>query len=246
MVADHGSTLPGRATPSLAVRTDVLEQKPWAGYQDLKGLRIALQAPASIETYLLEQMLVRGGLQASDVEIVATLPFADMVVAFNNKAIEASMFNEPWATQLEQMGVIKKVVYADDIANVHISGLLYSETFAQNTPAARNFMVAYLRGVRDSWDADDGRRDFQHVVDVIKTHTALKDEALIRQVPPTGQNPNGHLDAAKLAAYQDWLADRGLVTQKADIEKAYDPSFVDYANGVLGPYRPVESPRRPS
>ena len=41
----------------------------------------------------------------------------------------------------------------------------------------------------------------------------------------------------------DWFAERGLVPQKADILKAYDPSFADYANAVLGPYQPVANPR---
>ena len=245
MVADHGTTLPGRATPSLAIRADVLEQQPWTGYQNLKGLRIAFQAPGGIESYLLERMLERGGLEPGDVEVIAPIPFPDMAVAFSNKAIEAAIYNEPWATQLEQMGVLKKVVYADDVATVHISGLLYSESFAHDTPAARNFMVAYLRGVRAYWDAYDGRTDFQPVVDVIKQYTQLKDEPLIRQLPPTGQNPDGYLDPAKLEAFQDWLVQRGLVTQKADLGKGYDPSFAAYANEVLGAYQPVENPRRP-
>ena len=74
---------------------------------------------------------------------------------------------------------------------------------------------------------------------------AVKDEALIRKVPPTGQSPVGYLDVATLVRYQDWLAERGAIPQKADIEKAYDPSFAEYANSVLGPYQPVEHPRRP-
>ena len=107
-------------------------------------------------------------------------------------------------------------------------------------------MVAYLRGVRDYWDAYDGRQDFQLVVDVIRKYTGLKDEALIRRMPPTGQNPNGYLDAANLASYQDWFAERGLVPQKVDVRRTLDLSFVEYANSVLGPYQPVANPRRPS
>jgi ABC-type nitrate/sulfonate/bicarbonate transport system substrate-binding protein len=170
-----------------------------------------------------------------------------MALAFANKAIDAAIYNEPWATQQEQLGIVKKVVYTDDVdPNGHVAGVLFSETFARNTPAARNYLVAYLRGVRDYWDAYDGRIDFQVVVDVLQKHTPLKDENLIRKIPPTGQNPHGYLDPAKLAAYQDWFADRALIPQKADIAKAYDQSFVDYANAVLGPYQPVENPRRPS
>jgi hypothetical protein len=81
-------------------------------------------------------------------------------------------------------------------------------------------------------------------VDVLKKYTSLKDEAVIRKVPQTGQNPNGYLDPARIAFYQDWFVDHGLVTQRADLAKALDQSFLDYANSVLGPYEPVANPHR--
>jgi NitT/TauT family transport system substrate-binding protein len=84
------------------------------------------------------------------------------------------------------------------------------------------------------------------VVDVLQKYTPLKDEALIRRIPPTGQNPAGWLDPELLATYQDWYAERGLVPRKVDMNQAIDRSFVEFANAVLGPYQPVEQPRRPS
>jgi NitT/TauT family transport system substrate-binding protein len=240
MVADHGSYIPGRTTPVLAVRADLLAQRPWTGFQDLRGLRIAIQQSGSVLERNLETMLQLGGLQRSDIEVVE-LPFPDMATAFVNRAIDAASFNEPWATQLEEQGVIKKIVPMDAIEPCGvIAGLLFSERFAQNTAAARNYMVAYLRGVRQYWDAYDGRAPFQPVIDAHVKYTPLKNEALIRKIPPTGQNPNGYIDPARLATYQDWLAERGLVTQKADIARALDRSFVEYANAVLGPYRSAE------
>jgi NitT/TauT family transport system substrate-binding protein len=246
LVADRGSTIPGRATPSLAVRSDILERKPWSGYQDLRGLKVAGQQANSISEYWLEQALRRGGLRFEDVEYISPMPYPDMAVAFANKALDAAQYNEPWATMQEQQGIVKKVAYADDVdPNGHVAAYVYSETFARNTPAARAFLVGWLRGVRDYWDAYDGRKDFQLVVDVLQKYTTLKDETLIRKIPPTGQNPAGYLDLATLARYQDWFAERGLVPQKADISKAYDASFAEYANAVLGPYQPVANPRRP-
>ena len=107
-------------------------------------------------------------------------------------------------------------------------------------------MVAYLRGVRQYWDAYDGRADFQPVIEAQQKYTAVKDEALIRRVPPTGQHPSGQIDITRLAAYQDWFAERGFISQKADLTRAIDLSFVEYANRVLGPYQPVEQPQRPN
>jgi hypothetical protein len=78
---------------------------------------------------------------------------------------------------------------------------------------------------------------------VLQKYTPLKDEALIRKMPPTGMNPDGYLDAQRLAEYQDWFAARGHVPQKVDVAKVYDPSFAEYANSVLGPYPHAEGPR---
>jgi NitT/TauT family transport system substrate-binding protein len=246
MVADHGGNIPGRTTPSLAVRTDLLERQPWTGYQNLKGYKIAVSGLGTLSQYQIELMLQRGGLGPNDVEIVP-LPFPDMAVAFGNKAIDAAIFNEPWATQQEEAGVIKKVLYTDDVdQNGNVSGVMFSETFARNTPAARNYIVAYLRGVRDYWDAYDGRRDFQIIVDAQKKFTTNKDERLIRKVPPTGMKPDGYLNLEKMAVYQDWFLANGLVTQKVDLGQVVDHSFLDYANSILGPYQPVENPRRPT
>jgi NitT/TauT family transport system substrate-binding protein len=245
LVADHGTLIPGRTTVSLAVRTDLLERKPWTGYADLKGLKVGSNQAGSLGSYYRELILQRGGLTEADIDLVEPLPFPDMALAFANKAIDAGQDNEPWATMQEEQGIVKKVAYMDSIEPYgHIAGLLYGEPFARNTAAARNFMVGYLRGIRHYWDAYDGRRDFQDVVDVLKKYTSLKDEAVIRKVPQTGQNPNGYLDPARIAFYQDWFVDHGLVTQRADLAKALDQSFLDYANSVLGPYEPVANPHR--
>lgn len=209
-------------------------------------MKFASQTVNSISDYWMSLMLQRGGLTLNDLEILAPLTYPDIALSFANKAIDAAMFNEPWATQQEQQGIIKKVLYADDVdPNGQVAAIVFSERFAQRTSVARNYMVGWLRGVRDYWDSFDGRADFQRVLDVIYKYTALKDEALIRKIPPTGQNPHGYIDTATLARYQDFFAERGWVTQKVDVDKLFDRSFADYANEVLGPYEPVANPRRP-
>jgi ABC-type nitrate/sulfonate/bicarbonate transport system substrate-binding protein len=189
MVADHGSNLPGRSTVSLAVRNDLLERKPWSGYGDLRGMKIAVQQIGTQTEYYLEKMLQRGGLQREDVELIA-LPFPDMALAFANKAIDAGIFNEPWATQQEQQGIITKVTYADDVdPGGHVAGVLFSEKFARNTAAARNYSLALLRGVRDYWDAYDGRGDFQPVVDALRKYTAASRRGADPQDPAHRAEP---------------------------------------------------------
>ncbi|HZU04520.1 MAG TPA: ABC transporter substrate-binding protein [Chloroflexota bacterium] len=243
MVADRGSNVGSQSSFHLAVRADLLQHQPWTGYQNLRGLKVALPQRGSMAEYYLERMLQRGGLQLSDVEIVAPLTFPDMAAAFANRGIDAALYLEPWATQQEEEGVIKRVVSVSDVApGSHTAALVYGDVFARNTQAARNFMVGWLRSVRHVTDVYAGYRDFQDILTALKKYTALKDDELIRKMPPTRMNPEGYLDPEKLAEYQDWFASRGLVPQKADIAKVYDPSFAEYANAVLGPYRPDARP----
>ncbi len=74
----------------------------------------------------------------------------------------------------------------------------------------------------------------------------FKDEALIRKIPPTGQNPDGYLNLERIGIYEDWFVAKGLVPQRVDPAQVVDHSFLDYANSVLGSYQRVENPRRPS
>jgi NitT/TauT family transport system substrate-binding protein len=244
MVGDRGSNVAGsRSSFNLAVRADLLQQRPWSGYQDLRGLKVAIPQLGSMAEYYLERMLQRGGLQVSDVELVP-LPFPDMAAGFANKGIDAALFLEPWATQQEEDGIIQKVASVEEVApGSHTAALVYGDTFARNTAAARTFMVGWLRGVRHLADANAGRRDFQDVVAAQQKYTPLKDETLIRKMPQTGINPDGYLDPNNLATYQDWFAARGHIPQKVDIAKVYDPSFAEYAVSVLGPYQPGPNAR---
>jgi len=247
MVADRGSNLVSPSSFSLAVRADLLAQRPWSGYQDLRGLKVAVPQLGSMAEYYLERMLQRASLQIGEVELIAPLTFPDMAAAFANRGIDAALYLEPWATIQEEEGIIRKVSSAVDVApGSHTAALVYGDTFARDAQAARNFMVGWLRAVRHLTDATDGRRDPQDVVEATRTYTAIKDEALIRKLPPTLMNPNGYLDPANLATYQDWFAGRGLVPQKADIARVYDPAFAEYANTVLGPYQPVENAPGPA
>jgi len=226
------------------MRADVVAERPWTGFQDLRGLKVGLQEVNAQTEYFLDRALIQAGVPRTEVEVVAPLTYPDMAAALANKAVDVAFLQEPWATQLEQQGISQKVAYYGDIEpGGHVAGLLFSEGFARNLPAARNFLVAYLRGVRATWDAYDGRTDFGQVVPVVQKYSVLKDEAVIRMLPPSRQNPEGYMDPAKLARYQDWFAERGLVNPKVDIAQAYDPSFADYANAVLPPYQPVADPR---
>ena len=55
---------------------------------------------------------------------------------------------------------------------------------------------------------------------------------------PAGVNPSGHINVQSLTDDYQTFKRFGLVTAEVAIDKLVDMSFVDYANGVLGRYRP--------
>jgi hypothetical protein len=75
--------------------------------------------------------------------------------------------------------------------------------------------------------------------------TQQEQQGIGRKVSSTGQDPGSYLGPARLAVYQDWFADRGRVSRKVDVHQAPEQSFVDYANTVLGAYRPADHRRIP-
>jgi hypothetical protein len=105
--------------------------------------------------------------------------------------------------------------------------------------------VVLLRGASDYWHAYDGRHDFQVVVDALRKYTPPRAEARLRKATSTGQQPAGYFDPARLAVYQDRIADRGLVSRKVDVHQALGQRFVDYPDAVSGAYRPAVQPSPP-
>ena len=47
MVGDRGSNIGGKSTVSLAIRKDIVDGLPWTGFQNLKGLKIAVSGRGS-------------------------------------------------------------------------------------------------------------------------------------------------------------------------------------------------------
>ena len=76
------------------------------------------------------------------------------------------------------------------------------------------------------------------VIAIFQEHNVLRDRALYDVVPWPALSPNGRVNAAAIAAAQDWFAARGYVPRKIDLSQVIDDQFADYAVAQLGPYQP--------
>lgn len=237
VVADKGANPRGFGFVALLVRRDLVESGEYTGPADLRGKKIAVPDLVSGGTIELEAMLRRGGLTLNDIEIVS-IPFPDQIPALGNRAIDAAMSIEPLVTIAIANGVAVRAIGVDEVLEGHQVGvLMYGLQFA-TTEAARRFMVAYVKGLRDYNDAFVKNQGLDTVVDIIAKHSATKDPALIRRMVPAGLNPDGYVNEASIESDLEWYFERGHVRERPDIRRLVDNRYVDFAIQQLGRYTP--------
>ena len=240
IVADKGSTPPGYGYQPLLVRKDLVDSGRYKTLKDLKGMKIA----GSASTSTLNEALKKAGLNYGDVERVF-LGFPQHVMALQNKAVDAAMTTEPSATKAVQSGAAVRVM-GDDVIypNHQLAVVLYSSAFIKDNPnAAKGFMRAYLRAVREYNDAlKDGKiagPNAAEVIAILTEYTNVKDPAVYRTITPQGCNPDGAVHEASLKNDLAFYKMEGQIKGDVTVEQALDNSFVEAALKVLGPYKRV-------
>ena len=242
IVADKGSTPPGYGYQPLLVRKDLVDSGRYKTLKDLKGMKIAGSATGSASTSTLNEALKKAGLKYGDVERVF-LGFPQHVMALQNKAVDAAMTTEPSATKAVQSGAAVRVM-GDDVIypNHQLAVVLYSSVFIKDNPeAAKGFMRAYLRAVREYNDAlKDGKiagPNAAEVIAILTEYTNVKDPAVYRTITPQGCNPDGAVHEASLKNDLAFYKMEGHIKGDVTVEQALENSFVEAALKTLGPYK---------
>ena len=223
------------------MRKDLVDSGRYKSLKDLKGMIVAVDGPGVSNTAILNDVLTSAALKYSDVKTVA-LAIPEQVVALENKAIDAGLAVEPAATAAVQAGYADAILRDDEIAPNHeVACILYSDDFAEKRPeVAERFMRAYLRAVRFYNGAlKDGHLagpNADAVIAIIAANTPFKNTQVLRNITPTGSNPNGRINVESLQHDLDFYASQGLIDGKVSLNDIVDPSFVDTALKTLGHY----------
>ena len=227
--------MPGFSSDTLLLRPDL--QDSVKGLADLKGKTIAVNAPYGALHYMMGRMMDSVGMSINDVKIVY-MSWPDMGQALDTKAIDGGLVTEPFAARYSQRKTAIVFRHAADVLRnppLEVSVILYSKQWTDENPdQAKAFTVAYLRGVRDYYDAMKGGKERAAVVDILTKYTRLKDKPVYDQMQWSYMDPNAELSKASLVDQQDWYARYGAVKKKVDIDKMIDTRFIDYALGRLG------------
>lgn len=241
VVADKGSIKPGYAYSALMVRKDLVDSGRYKSYKDLKGMTVAVGMAGTGTASALNEALKKGGLKYGDVKVV-DLGFPQHLFAFTNKAIDASITNEPTVSRSVKDGVAVRVAGNDDVyPGQQTAVVLYSGEFIKNRPdLAKKFMRAYLRGVRDYnrtlLNGAIAGPGADEVLDILTQYTAIKDKQVYRSVVPHATNPDGRVNVASMKKDYAFFKEQGLVTTNATVDQVVDNSFVDAVVKELGPY----------
>jgi NitT/TauT family transport system substrate-binding protein len=245
VVADKGSMRKGYGFSGLMVRKDLVDSGRFKTYGDLKGMKLAVGTFGSANASAMNEALKKGGLKWSDAGEIVALNFPQHMVAFQNKAIDAGMTNEPTATQAVKNGFAVRIAGNDEIyPEQQTAVVLYSEIFARTRPdIALKFMRAYIKAVREYNDAlKDGRiagPNAEEVISILTEYTFIKDPNTHRSITPAAIHPDGSLSLAGLRNDLAFFKEQKLIEDpKITVERIIDTSFVERAARELGPYKP--------
>ena len=95
--------------------------------------------------------------------------------------------------------------------------------------------MAYLKGVRDYYDAMKGGPKRAEVVEICIKYTSLKDKAMYDKMQWSYMDPNAEISLDGLRDQQDWYAKQGFVSQEGrSSTDMIDRRFLDYALEKIG------------
>ncbi len=217
MVGDFSRMAPGYGFGVMVVRKDLVGAI--TGPQQLKGKKVALNAPGAPCHYMIGKYLEKAGLELKDVDLTY-IPFPDVPTAFERKAIDASCVAEPAAANVEMKGVGKILAPLDaTIPHMQVSVLMASPKLLKNPDLLRRWLRAFYKGVRI------GNDKTPQVIQYLNKYTKIPTAVLERSIW-TYADPRGRMNVESLEDQVAFFQKVGLVKEKVQIRRYIDESFL--------------------
>jgi NitT/TauT family transport system substrate-binding protein len=218
VVLDKASFTPGHGNTSLAIRKDVYDAGRGRRLDDLRGLTLAVTPPgkATTNACALASAMQRTNAGTLDDLTIQQLPFPDMVAALVNGSVDGALIAEPFLTHSIRQGATVRVMGQDEMyPNFTVGVVAYTPALYANHAAAKGFARAWLRGIREYDAASSGRTteaDRAQIDDVLARYTRI-DVATIREMIPTGYNPNGLPNRESMLHCYNFFRDLTLIPE---------------------------------
>jgi NitT/TauT family transport system substrate-binding protein len=238
LVADKGSMPKGFGFTSFMVRKDLADKIK--GPADFKGINLAMTPPGlgTANGYALGLYLDQAQLTPNDLHI-QPLAFPEQAAALSNKAVDAAVMAEPYATQAVNDGIAVRLATGDVVApDQQIAGIAYASGFIQRRDVGVKYMTAYLQGIRAYLDAFNKGVDKDRAIQILAQETPVKDTKLWGQMIPAGLDPDGKLNVKSIEDQEAFFKKLSLVEPSAPAPGTFiDDSFAKAAAQALGPYK---------
>jgi NitT/TauT family transport system substrate-binding protein len=246
VVADQSSIPPQYvATSGIVIARTAHEAGRFPSVASLRGHKLAVASTGSSAEFGLLRVLEQAGVRRDEVD-VTVVPFPELNAALVNGSVDAGWQAEPFLTAGLKQGLIHRLIGSEDPTGVvHAAAIItYGEEFITRKPeAAERFMVAYLRGIRDNYEAFFGsRRGREAVIAALANYTAVKDPALYEEMAVQHQDPDGYVPLEGLRRIAEWSVAAGYTQQPVDVDALVDHRYVDKALQRLGRYQPTTAP----
>ena len=99
-------------------------------------------------------------------------------------------------------------------------------------------MVGYMKALRYMEEAFTKGVNREEAIQIFINNTPLKERALYDKMGFSYSETNGSVNVDALDRDQDFYLQQGVQKEKLPPERLIDPTFAQYALGVLGPYQP--------
>jgi NitT/TauT family transport system substrate-binding protein len=201
----------------------------------LKGKKIGITAPGSINQYTMGLALQKAGLDPrKDVEWVVGIPQPDLVKAFGQGQVDAVNLAVQFSQAAEQQGFGPVVVRGYEAAPLAMinSWVMRDDFVKDHRDAAVRFAMAYMQGVRDYTEALENPDAHKDVLPMLAKNTTLDTPDKLTTLHPWWPwiNPSGELDVKAILEQQDYWADYfDLVATKVAEKDLVDPSVMKEA-----------------
>ena len=209
---------------------------------DLKGMRIASNANASVTSYEVGKILESDGASLAQIDL-KIIAFPLMGAAFRNGAIDAALVIQPWGSSLVDEKIAFLLADPDDHANprpLTIAASIINTEWAKKDPElTKRFFVVYMRGVREFCLAYHRGPNRAEIVERSTRMGPIKDAGFTEKYPWPGRNMSGELNVPSALDIQKFYRELGVVKASLSADQIYDRQYIDHANKVLGPFPAV-------
>lgn len=216
------------AADALMARRDLVENGELDSPAQMKGLRASVEQ-SSVEEYIVDKLLGTVGLTLDDLETLQ-IPIPSELEALGDGSVDIVPTSEPWVTRISQTGHgVVWIPFQDVVPDFQYLVIYYGPSLMEENPdAGRRFMVAYLKAVRQYNQGKTERN-----LEILAEYTGLDRELLNQACWPTARN-DGQINVESILDFQAWAVGKGYLDSTVTEEQFWDPSFIEYANGVLG------------